>query len=177
VEFRQLWCFVTLADGLHFGRAAAREHIIQSALSQPLRRLERELGVVLFDRTTHRVELTPAGSALLPEARKVLNDAEWAVVIAGRAGCSAPTLHVGVVDAVMTRCLRSYGRFVGGTRSWRFVTPWAWLRRGPRVLAHPDRTHPIRLCAGPSMVMPVPAARHSAMVVRGPDPEVHELTL
>jgi len=47
---------------LHFGRAAAREHIVQSALSQRLQRLERELGVILMERTTHHVQLSAAGS-------------------------------------------------------------------------------------------------------------------
>jgi DNA-binding transcriptional LysR family regulator len=47
-----------------FGRAAARENIVQSALSQQLQRLERELGVLLIERTTHHVQLSPAGAAL-----------------------------------------------------------------------------------------------------------------
>jgi DNA-binding transcriptional LysR family regulator len=72
MELRQLRYFVTLAEELHFGRAAAREHIVQSALSQQLQRLERELGVRLLERTTHHVQLSPAGSAFLIEARQIL---------------------------------------------------------------------------------------------------------
>jgi DNA-binding transcriptional LysR family regulator len=99
MELRQLRYFVTLAEELHFGRAAAREHIVQSALSQQLQRLERELGVLLLDRTTHHVELTPAGSAFLLEARQILAHLEQAAVAAQRAASAAPGLRVGVVDA------------------------------------------------------------------------------
>jgi DNA-binding transcriptional LysR family regulator len=99
VELRQLRYFVTLAQELHFGRAATREHIVQSALSQQLQRLERELGVPLLDRTTHHVELTPAGSAFLIEARQILAHLDRAAAAAQRAGSSAPVLRVGVVDA------------------------------------------------------------------------------
>jgi DNA-binding transcriptional LysR family regulator len=99
MELRQLRYFVTLAEELHFGRAATRERIVQSALSQQLQRLERELGVLLLDRTTHRVELTLAGSAFLIEARQILAHIERATVAAQRAASSAPGLRVGVVDA------------------------------------------------------------------------------
>ena len=99
MELRQLRYFVTLAEELHFGRAAAREHIVQSALSQQLQRLERELGVLLLDRTTHHVELTQAGSAFLIEARQILAHVDRAAVAAQRAASSAPSLRVGVVDA------------------------------------------------------------------------------
>jgi DNA-binding transcriptional LysR family regulator len=83
----------------HFGRAAAREHIVQSALSQQLQRLERELGVLLLDRTTHHVELTAAGSAFLIEARQILAHLDRAALAAQRAASSAAVLRVGVVDA------------------------------------------------------------------------------
>jgi DNA-binding transcriptional LysR family regulator len=99
MELRQLRYFVTLAEELHFGRAAAREHIVQSALSQQLQRLERELGVPLLDRTTHHVELTPAGSALLIEARQIIAGVARAAAAAQRAASAAPSLRVGVVDA------------------------------------------------------------------------------
>jgi DNA-binding transcriptional LysR family regulator len=99
MELRQLRYFVVLAEELHFGRAAAREHIVQSALSQQLQRLERELGVRLLERTTHHVQLTPAGSALLLEVRQILAHVERAAVAAQRAAGSAPKLRVGIVDA------------------------------------------------------------------------------
>jgi DNA-binding transcriptional LysR family regulator len=99
LEFRQLRFFVTLAEELHFGRAAAREHIAQSALSLQIQRLERELGVRLLDRSTHHVALTPAGSAFLPDARQILASAQRAVATARQAGDPAPVLQVGIVDA------------------------------------------------------------------------------
>jgi len=99
MELRQLQYFVTLAEELHFGRAAAREHIVQSSLSQQLQRLERDLGVTLVDRNTHRVRLSAAGVAFLLEARQILAHVDRAVVVAQRAGRSTPTLRVGIVDA------------------------------------------------------------------------------
>ncbi len=72
VELRQLQYFLTVAEELHFGRAAERLHIVQSAVSQQITRLERDLGVALFHRTTRTVALTEAGRRLLPHAEQVL---------------------------------------------------------------------------------------------------------
>ncbi|MEV1004818.1 LysR substrate-binding domain-containing protein [Nonomuraea sp. NPDC050202] len=99
MELRQLRYFVTLAEELHFGRAAAREHIVQSALSQQVQRLEREVGVRLLDRSTHHVDLTPAGAAFLIEARQILDHVSRAVQAARNAAASVPTLRAGIIDA------------------------------------------------------------------------------
>jgi DNA-binding transcriptional LysR family regulator len=98
VELRQLRYFVTLAEELHFGRAAAREHIVQSALSLQIQRLERELGVTLLERNTHVVRLTRAGDAFLLESRGVLRAVERAVVAARQVSADAQVLRVAVGD-------------------------------------------------------------------------------
>lgn len=99
MEFRQLRYFVTLAEELHFGRAAEREHIVQSALSQQLQRLERELGLHLVERSTHHVGLTLAGATFLVEARQILAHVDRAADMARSAVGSCPALWVGIVDA------------------------------------------------------------------------------
>ncbi|WP_318152216.1 LysR family transcriptional regulator [Nocardioides hwasunensis] len=76
MDTRRLHAFVVLAEERHFGRAAARLHIAQPALSQQLRRLEDEVGVRLVDRTTRRVELTEAGRHLLARARQVVSEVD-----------------------------------------------------------------------------------------------------
>jgi DNA-binding transcriptional LysR family regulator len=79
VELRQLRYFVAVAEELHFGRAAERLHMSQSPLSRAIRELERDVGVMLFVRTTRRVELTPAGSVLLVRARRALAEIDGAI--------------------------------------------------------------------------------------------------
>jgi len=79
MDLRQLRYLVALADEGNFTRAAAREHIAQPALSQQIRRLERELGLALVERTTRRVALTDPGRMLVARARSILTDVEAAL--------------------------------------------------------------------------------------------------
>jgi DNA-binding transcriptional LysR family regulator len=78
VELRQLATFVAVAEEGSFTRAADRLHVVQSAVSAGVRNLEKELGTMLFDRSTHTVKLTDSGRALLPEARATLAAAQAA---------------------------------------------------------------------------------------------------
>ena len=72
MELRQLEYFVCVAEEQNFTRAAARLHLVQSAVSAAIKTLERELGAPLLDRNSKRVLLTDAGAALLPRARAAL---------------------------------------------------------------------------------------------------------
>src|SRR5918997_821413 len=79
IELRHLRAFVAVAEELNFGRAADRLYVSQPALSRQVRGLEQLLGCDLLRRSTHSVELTIAGEALLDRARRLLEDVDEAV--------------------------------------------------------------------------------------------------
>ncbi|SRR5579883_48491 len=100
VELRHLRYFVAVAEELHFGRAARRLNVSQPPLSQQIRQLESILGTSVFVRTSRRVELTPAGTALLDGARRTLAEAARSVAAAQRAGRGeVDRLRVGFTDS------------------------------------------------------------------------------
>lgn len=101
VHLRNLRYFVAVAEELHFSRAAERLHVSQPALSKQIRQLERELRFPLLRRDRRRVELTAAGSALLPAARRLL--ADWGEALdaaAEQASAEGMVLRVGFQTSV-----------------------------------------------------------------------------
>src|SRR3954447_8705876 len=78
MELRHLRYFVAVAEELHFRRAAERLHVAQPAVSEQIRKLEAELGVLLLHRTQRSVVLTEAGTVLLEDARRILRQTDAA---------------------------------------------------------------------------------------------------
>jgi monoterpene epsilon-lactone hydrolase len=86
IELKHLRAFVAVADELNFGRAASRLYVSQPALSRQIKTLERLVGCPLLLRSTHRVELTLAGEALLSSAVPLLADLNDAIALTRTAG-------------------------------------------------------------------------------------------
>lgn len=99
---------VAIADELSFTAAAARCHVVQSALSHQIAALERELEVSLFARSSRRVEVTPAGAAFVAAARVSLDAADRAQAEAAAAtGTVRGVLTIGMIPTVTTLDLPS----------------------------------------------------------------------
>lgn len=119
MNLRDLKYFIALADTRHFGQAAARSFVSQPTLSGQMRKLEDELGVALFERTTKSVALTPLGETLLPHARRAVDEADALVQVAKahrdplvgplRVG-AIPTLAPYLVPLILEPLQRGYPR-------------------------------------------------------------------
>jgi DNA-binding transcriptional LysR family regulator len=106
VELKHLKAFSTLAEELHFGRAAARLHIVQPALSAQIRALEEDVGAQLFERNRHRVELTEEGMLFLPEALATLRQAGRALEVLQQAAAGeVGILRLAFVSSTLSHLL------------------------------------------------------------------------
>lgn len=126
MELRQLRYFLVVADELHFGRAAERLHITQPPLTVAVRRLERDLGVMLFDRTTRRVSLTHAGQAFKLRVQEALAELDGAAVDAASvAAGTSGRITVGFVSSA------SYTTIPAAIRNFRQQRPRVELALNP----------------------------------------------
>jgi DNA-binding transcriptional LysR family regulator len=116
-----LRCFVAVAEERHFGRAATRLHVTQPALSRTISRLERTLGARLFDRTSRAVRLSGVGELLLPDAERLVGDADRLMALAAQAARGEiGTIRAGMplglpaeTVAALTRTFREHHPAVG----------------------------------------------------------------
>ncbi|WP_433714402.1 LysR family transcriptional regulator [Nocardia sp. CA-084685] len=148
MEFRHLVSFITIAEELHFGRAAQRLHLTQPSLSAQLQKLEKSLGVQLVARNSHEVKLTPAGREFESQARIIVAQMDRAAQVAkataeGRAG----TLNIGynlpasrhVLPDALTRMTERHPDIV--------VSLWE-KRTGPQLAALADGSLDLALVYG-----------------------------
>lgn len=132
MELRQLRYFVAVADELHFGRAAARLHMTQPPLTVAVRKLEEELGVALFERTTRHVSLTAAGRMFRQRVGVVLDDLDGAVADLGDvAAGTAGRLRIGFVSSA------SYSVLPRGLQAFQLLRPRIHLE--PRSLTSAEQ--------------------------------------
>jgi DNA-binding transcriptional LysR family regulator len=85
VDIRQLKYFISVAETLNFTESAKRLYVAQSTLSQQILNLEKQLGVKLFLRNSHAIQLTPSGMALQKEAKAIINKVNEAIQITQQA--------------------------------------------------------------------------------------------
>ncbi len=134
MELRHLRYFVSVGEEQHFGRAAARLHVAQPAVSRQIQDLEKELGFLLFDRLPRGVRLNAAGQLFLSDARRILQDVGEAKRRAERIALGkAGTLRIGIAMA-----LSWHGMVVESFREFRRREPDAEL-----VLRHLISIHQV----------------------------------
>lgn len=156
IELRHLRAFVAVAEELNFGRAATRLYLSQPALSRQIRALERLVGSDLLRRSTHQVELTVAGEALLDRARRLLAAVDEAVSV---------TRSVG--GELAGRMAQLWEPFVGVTAP---VDEMQELRSSVEALHAqfpvPEQVHvrPVNAGGVPSLVL-APGPDHAATVL------------
>src|ERR1700744_4908245 len=133
MEFRRIQYFVAVAEEAHFGRAAQRLQMAQPPLSQQIKALEAEMGVVLFHRTPRKVELNAAGGRFLGRARALLAAVDGAVREAGQvADGRLGRIAIGFTGSATYDLLPSLVRGLGaGPPGTRLELPRGVLAPGP----------------------------------------------
>lgn len=117
---RHIPFFVTVAEERHFRRAAERLNVSQPALSRRMRRLEKELGVLLFDRKAGGIQLTVAGRLLLERFRLILGGVEEAISLSRAAALG----ETGVLRVAFNESAAAHGDIVGSSiRAFRGKYP------------------------------------------------------
>ena len=144
---RRLRYFVAVAEELHFGRAAVRLHISAPPLSQRIGELERELGLPLFERTSRKVALTPAGERLLVDARDVLRAMDRFDTAAAQLASVPTTWTVG---------------YCHGSEDGMMRTIRAFRAEHPDAVVRPDGLTSLLILDG------LRAGRMAVGIVRGP---------
>jgi DNA-binding transcriptional LysR family regulator len=119
MELRHLRYFVTLAEELHFGRAAEKLHIAQPPLSQQIRQLEAELGFELFHRTKRNVQLTEAGQVFLIQVQQIFQQLQQAIQLGQQTSRGeVGKLVIGFVSSatynILPKILKDYRNHVPG---------------------------------------------------------------
>ena len=113
MELTHLRYFIAVASEMHFSRAAAKLHIAQPPLSQQIKRLEDELGVKLFNRTSRRVELSAAGRIFLIEAREIVERADLACATMnsfsqGQSGYLSVAFHAVAITTFLPNAIKKF---------------------------------------------------------------------
>jgi monoterpene epsilon-lactone hydrolase len=155
IELRHLRAFVAVAEELNFGRAAERLYITQPALSRQIRSLEKLLGCTLLRRSTHRVELTLAGEALLDRVRPVLREVDATIAtvqsvggeMAGRvARLWEPFVQAAAIDGDVQQHRMAYEKMLANFAPPPEVTVTAVNANGvPSLLVAEEPDDPPRL--------------------------------
>lgn len=172
MDLRQLRCFITVADELHFGRAAQRLDMLPSSLGRQIRLLEEDLGVRLMMRTTRNVVLSEHGALLLEQARSLLADADaLSKRIRDKARDRAAVLRIGVIDSaavgLMPKLLRDFREIAPEVAVHMLEDKTARLL--PRLLSGRLDLALIRPSEAPSRRLEILLLLHETVVVAVPE--------
>jgi len=164
IRFRMLRYFQTLADELHFGRAAARLNISQPPLSMQIKELEELLGVELFERTSRKVVLTHAGKVLKAEVDRLLSATEQSLNYVRQIGRSEKQhINIGVIGSAM------WGPLLTRMKAFREANPdvnWTLHELGQQEQTEALRARTVDIAINRNVIPHVEAKIRCQMIAR-----------